>query len=72
MELFCINMCTFIKELWPLTPVRISYQLNILRMIEVNLIKFCICIDIDKQYWVGIVMHQVVQIFNRVMVFKLF
>ena len=61
-------MCTFIKELWPLTPVRISFQLNILRINEVNLIKFCI--DIDKQYWVGIVMHQLVQIYNRVMVFK--
>ena len=63
-------MCTFLKESLPLTPVRISYQLNILRMNEVNLIKFCICIDIDKQYLVGIVMHQLVQIYNRVMAFK--
>ena len=63
-------MCTSIKELWPLTPVRISYQLNILRMNEVNLIKFCIRIDIDKQYWIGIVMHQL-EIYNRAMVFKL-
>ena len=39
LELFCINMCTFTKELWPLTPVRISYQLNILRMNEVNLMQ---------------------------------
>ena len=54
-------MCTFIKELWPLSPVRISYQLNILRINDVNLIKFCICIDIDKQYWMGIVMHKLVQ-----------
>ena len=63
-------MCIFIKELWPLTGVRISYQLNILRMNEVNLIKFCICIDIEKQYWVGNVTHQLVQIYSRVMVFK--
>ena len=55
-------MCKFIEELWPLTRIRISYQLNILRMNEVNLIEFCICIDIDRQYWVGIVMHQLVQI----------
>ena len=60
--MFCINMCKFIEELWPLTRIRISYQLNILRMNEVNLIEFCICIDIDRQYWVGIVMHQLVQI----------
>ena len=70
MGLFCINMCTYIKELWPLTPVRISYQLNIFRLNEGNLIKHCICLDIDKQNWVGIVMHQLVQIYNRVMVFK--
>ena len=48
-----------------MTPVRISYQLNILRMNEVNLIKFCIFIDIDKHYWVGIVMHQFVQIYKK-------
>ena len=30
-------MCAFIKELWPLTTVRITYQLNILRLNEVNL-----------------------------------
>ena len=44
---------------------RLSYQLNILRENEMNTIKFCICIDIDKQYWVGIVMHQLVQIYTE-------
>ena len=34
--LFCINMCKFIKELWPLINVRISYQLNILRVNKGN------------------------------------
>ena len=42
---------------------------NFIRLNEGNSIKFCICIDIDK-LWVGIVMHQLVQIYNRVMVFK--
>ena len=40
-----------------------------IRLNEENLIKFGKCIDIDK-LWVGIVMHQLVQICNRIMVFK--
>ena len=67
--LFCVNLCKFIKELWPLTRVRILYRLNISRLNEGNLIKLCIWIDIDK-LWVGIVMHQSVQIHNRVMTDK--
>ena len=63
-------MRKFIKELWPLTPVRISYQLNILRLNEGNLTKFPIFIDIHK-LWIGIVMHQLVQIYSRAyMTFK--
>ena len=48
MGLFCGNICKFIKELWPLTHVRFLYPLNISRMNEGNLIKFCIWIDVDK------------------------
>ena len=59
----------FIKELWPLTHIRILYWFNMSRLNEGNLIKFCIWIDIDK-LCVGIVMHQLVQIYNREMVFK--
>ena len=62
-------MRKFTKELWPFIHVRISYRLNILRLIEGNLIKFCICIDFDKLS-VGIVMDQLVQTYNRVMAFK--
>ena len=62
-------MCKFIKELWPLTRVRVLFWLNILRLNEGNLIKFCKWIDIDK-LWVGIVMHQLVQIYNRYMAFE--
>ena len=61
--LFCINICKFIKELWPLTRVIVSYPLNISRLNEGNLIKFCIWIDIDK-LWVGIIMHQLVKIYG--------
>ena len=67
--LFCGNICKFIKELWPLISVRFSYPLNISRLNEGNWIKFCTWIDIDK-LWVGIVMHQLVQIYNRFMAFK--
>ena len=59
--LFCINMCKLINELWPLNYVRISEQLNVLKLNEGNSIKFG---------WVGIVMYQLVQIYNKVMVFK--
>ena len=59
--LFCINMCKLINELWPLNHVRISEQLNVLKLNEGNSIKFG---------WVGIVMYQLVQIYNKVMVFK--
>ena len=69
MGLFLINICKLIKQLWPLTCVRILYRLNISRLNEGNLIKFYICIDIDK-LWVGIVMHQLMHMYNRVMTFK--
>ena len=58
----------YLKELWPLSHVRISFPHNILRMNGWNLIQFCICIDIDT-IQVGIVMRQIVQIYNRVMAF---
>ena len=45
---FCVNICKFIKGLWPLTRVRISCRLNISRLNEGNLIKLCRWIDIDK------------------------
>ena len=54
-------MCKLINELWPLNHVRISEQLNVLKLNEGNSIKFG---------WVGIVMYQLVQIYNKVMVFK--
>ena len=46
-----------------MTCVRISYWLN-----EGILIKLCIWIDIDKLL-VGIVMHQLVQIIKKAMLF---
>ena len=67
--LFCLNLHKFIKQLCPLSHVRISNQLNTLRLNEGTLTKFCICIDINK-FRVGVVMHQMVQIYNQVMVFK--
>ena len=39
---------------------------NSLRMNQWNVIKLCICIDIDKLE-VGIIIHQLLQISNRVM-----
>ena len=69
LRLLCVIIFKFIKELWSFTRVKISYPLNISRLNEGNLIRFCIWIDIDK-LWFGIVMHQLVQIYNRVMVFK--
>ena len=44
---------TNLKQLQPLIDVRISFQLNILRMSSQNLTKFCIDINIDK-IWVEI------------------
>ena len=38
----------FLTELWPLIDVRILFMLNILLINLWILIKFCICIDIDK------------------------
>ena len=50
-------ICAFFKEeLWPLTCVRISYRLNILRLNEKNVIQIYILINIDK-LMVGIGMH---------------
>ena len=49
-----VNICTFIKELWSLSHVRISYWFDIFKLKESNLIKCCIWKDIDK-LWVGIV-----------------
>ena len=67
--LFYINLRKLITELWPSAQVRISFPLNILEMNGGNLTKFCICIDIDKIH-VGIVMHQFVEINNRVVSFE--
>ena len=52
-------------ELRPLKGVRNWFLLNILRMDEQNLTKFCIHIIIDKIY-IAIVMHHFLQICNRV------
>ena len=38
----------FVTESWPLIDVRFSFQFNISRKNGQNLIKFYICIDIDK------------------------
>ena len=38
----------FLTELWPLTDVRSLFMLSVLWIQLLNLIKFCICIDIDK------------------------
>ena len=38
----------FLTELWPLSDVRILFLLRILWINLWILIKFCICIDIDK------------------------
>ena len=38
----------FLTELWPLIGVRILFMLNILWIDLWILIKFCMCIDIDK------------------------
>ena len=56
-DLFHIVFCKFIAELWSLIDARISFLLNILKMKEWILTKFCICIDIDK-ILVGIVTCQ--------------
>ena len=45
--LLSIHFRLFITELWPLNNIRISFPLNILRMNEWSLTKFCLCIDID-------------------------
>ena len=63
-------MRKFIKVMALECQVRISFRLNILRLKERNLIKFCIRIDIDK-LWVGIVMHHLVQVYNRFCLFDL-
>ena len=56
----------FLTELWPLIEVRILFMLNILWINLWILIKFCICIDIDKmQIWV--IEQYFPFIFNRVM-----
>ena len=48
LRLLPVIFCKFVKELWPLIDVRISFPLNILRANGQNFIKFCICIDIYK------------------------
>ena len=55
-DCFASNICKFIKELWPLTGVRKSYQL---KTEERNLIFFCIWID---KLWVGIVFASIFRI----------
>ena len=60
----CLALRTFSKELRPLTCVRISFALNILRMNGWDLKKTTsICIDIDE-ILVGIVMRKISQIYN--------
>ena len=56
-----VNLRKFITELWTLT-----HLLNSLIMNQWNVMKLCICIDIDKLY-VGIIIHQLLQISNRFM-----
>ena len=58
-----VDLHQFLKELWPLTCVRISFLINILRMNGCYLTKFSICIDINEIN-VGIVMHKIPQIYN--------
>ena len=55
----------FLKELW---PVRISFLLNILRMIGWNMTKFVMCID---EILFGIFMRKIAQIYDRVMALDL-
>ena len=66
----CVDLHTFLKEFWPLTDVRISFPLNIIRMNGWNMTKIGICID---EMLVGIVICKIAQIksyekiYNRVM-----
>ena len=53
-----VDLRQFLIELWPLTCVRISFLLNILRMNGWYLTKFSICIDINEII-VGIVMRKI-------------
>ena len=57
-------MRKFITELWPLTPVRILFPHNILRMNQCNLTTFYICIYIDK-ILVEIIMQGFANIFIK-------
>ena len=56
----------FLTELWPLINVRILLMLNILWFNVWILIKFCICIDIDKML-IWMIEQYFSFIFNRVM-----
>ena len=62
-----VDLCQFLKELWPLTCVRISYLLNILRMNGWYLTKFSIYIDISEIN-VGIAMLKISHIYNWVII----
>ena len=63
--LLCFDLPKFLKELWPLTNIRILFLLNILRMNGWNLTKFIMCIDIDE-ILVGIIIGKIAQIYDRV------
>ena len=56
MGLLHIIFRTFVPLLWPLIDAKIWFPFNILRTNGQNLIKFYICIHIDKIY-VGIATH---------------
>ena len=60
-----MDMRTFLKELWPLTNVRISFLFSVLRINGWNLTKFIMCIDI-AEILVGIIMCKIAQIYNKV------
>ena len=59
----CVDLCKFLKKLWPLTRVRISFPPNILRMTGWNLTKLSICFNIDDISH-GIVIRKIWQIYN--------
>ena len=46
--LLCVDLGKFIKDLWPLICVNISFPLNIFRMNEWNLTKLSISVEIDE------------------------